>query len=196
MVVLCNGRSDLAAVDAKSGELIWSVPAGGDSSPAIANDQLAIQGRPELRLFVYELKPDIAVKRWNVPMDVLRNRSSPIIHEQSVYLIDDDVQRCLDLATGRVRWEEKISSSIASPVLADGKLFVMVNNGNNVQMIRAGAETRVELGRAVVRGTWVPSPRSRTAGCWCAQRIRYAVSTCAQPARRGPSAAAHRPEFQ
>jgi outer membrane protein assembly factor BamB len=156
--VLCNGRNDLAAVDAKSGELIWSVPAGGDSTPAIANDQLAIQGRPELGLLLYELKPGIAVKRWNVPLDVLRNQSSPLIHEQSIYLIDDDVQRCFDLATGRVRWEEKVSSSISSPVLADGKLFVMINNGNNVQMIRAGAETRVELGRAVVRGTWVPSP--------------------------------------
>jgi outer membrane protein assembly factor BamB len=156
-IVLCNSRKDLVAVDAKSGELIWSVPAGGDSTPAILNNQLAVQGRPELGLLLYDLKPDAPAKRWNVPMDVLRNQSSPLIHEQAVYLVDDDMQRCFDLATGGKRWEEKVSSSISSPVLADGKLFIMINNGNNVQMLQANGEKRAELGRAVVRGTWVPS---------------------------------------
>jgi outer membrane protein assembly factor BamB len=91
-------------------------------------------------------------------MDVLRNQSSPIIHETAVYLMDDDIQRCIDLATGRVCWEEKISSSIASPVLADGKIFVMINNGNNLQILRASSKARSELGKTTVRATWVPSP--------------------------------------
>ncbi|HEX5175444.1 MAG TPA: PQQ-binding-like beta-propeller repeat protein, partial [Chthoniobacteraceae bacterium] len=156
-LVLCNSRKDIVAVDAKSGELVWSVPAGGDSTPAILHDQLAVQGRPELGLLLYRLKPGNPEKRWNAPMDVLRNQSSPIIHESSVYLVDDDMQRCFDLGTGSKRWEEKVSSSISSPVLADGKLFVMINNGNNLQMLRAQGEKRAELGRAVVRGTWVPS---------------------------------------
>jgi outer membrane protein assembly factor BamB len=157
-LVICNGRSDLTAVDPRSGDVVWSVPAGGDSTPAIVGDRLAVQGRPELGLILYQLAPTSATRVWNVPMDVLRNQSSPIIHETAVYLMDDDIQRCIDLATGRVCWEEKISSSIASPVLADGKIFVMINNGNNLQILRASSKARSELGKTTVRATWVPSP--------------------------------------
>ncbi len=157
-LVICNGRSDLTAVEPRSGDVVWSVPAGGDSTPAIVGDRLAVQGRPELGLILYQLTPTTATRVWNVPLDVLRNQSSPIIHENAVYLMDDDMHRCMDLATGRVRWEERISSSIASPVLADGKIFVMINNGNNLQILRATSETRSELGKTTVRATWVPSP--------------------------------------
>ena len=48
--------------------------------------------------------------------------------------------------------------SIASPVVADGKLFCLINNGNNLAMLRADVPTRVELGKAHVKAAWVPSP--------------------------------------
>ena len=158
-LVICNGRSDLAAVDLATGNLVWSVPGGGDATPAIAGETLVAQtGKPQLGMVAYRLTPTGAEKLWNMPMDVLRNQSSAIIHGDSVFLMDDDVHWCFDLATGKVRWQEKVSATISSPVLADGKLFVMTNHGNNLLMLAANGSARTELGKATVRATWVPSP--------------------------------------
>jgi hypothetical protein len=55
-------------------------------------------------------------------------------------------------------WKEGAQSTIASPVLADGKLFTMANNGNTLLMIKAQRTAREEIGRATVRAQWVPSP--------------------------------------
>ena len=43
-------------------------------------------------------------------------------------------------------------------MLADGKVFVIVNGGNNIQMLKATATERVELGKANVRALPCPSP--------------------------------------
>ena len=157
--ILCNGRAALDAVDAKTGEIAWSVPGAGESTPAIAEDFLAVQSRkPELGLVAYRLKNDGADKLWNVPYDMLRTQSSPIIHGGYVFLADNDIQQCFDLANGSQRWSEAVPGSISSPVLADGKLFMLINSGNNVQMLRADGTARTELGKANVKATWVPSP--------------------------------------
>ncbi|HYR59252.1 MAG TPA: PQQ-binding-like beta-propeller repeat protein, partial [Chthoniobacteraceae bacterium] len=157
--IICNGRATLDAVDAKTGAIAWSVPGAGDSTPAIAGDILAVQSRkPELGLIAYRLKPDGAEKIWNAPYDMLRTQSSPVIHNGYVFLADNDVQQCFDLTNGSQRWSEPVPGSISSPVLADGKLFTMINSGNNVQMLRADGAARTELGKANVKGAWVPSP--------------------------------------
>ena len=43
-------------------------------------------------------------------------------------------------------------------MLADGKLFVMANNGNTLLVLKANPLAREELGKATVRAQWVPSP--------------------------------------
>ncbi|MGB8166182.1 MAG: PQQ-binding-like beta-propeller repeat protein [Chthoniobacteraceae bacterium] len=158
-LIICNGRAALDAVDAKTGEIAWSVPGGGESTPSIAGNVLAVQSRkPELGLVVYRLKADGAEKLWNVPYDMLRTQSSPIIHNGYVFLADNDVQQCFDVANGSQRWTSPMPGSISSPVLADGKLFMLVNSGNNIQMLRADGAARTELGKANVKAAWVPSP--------------------------------------
>ena len=157
--VICNGRGTLDAVDAKTGQIAWSVPGGGDSTPAINGDFLAVQSRKtDIGFVVYRLKPDSAEKVWNTPYDMLRTQASPIIHDGYVFLADNDVQQCFDLSNGSQRWTAPMPGSISSPVLADGKLFMLVNSGNNVQMLRADGATRTELGKANVKAAWVPSP--------------------------------------
>jgi hypothetical protein len=42
--------------------------------------------------------------------------------------------------------------------MADGKIFVVTNNGNTLTMVKATPEDRVELGKATIRALWVPSP--------------------------------------
>ncbi len=158
-LILCNGRTTLDAVDAKTGEIVWSVPGSGDSTPAIAGDLLAVQSRkPELGLVAYRLTPKGAEKLWNAPADQLRTQSSPVIHDGYVFLADNDVQQCFDAANGSQRWSMPVPGSISSPVVADGKLFLLINSGNNLQMLRADGAARTELGKANVKAAWVPSP--------------------------------------
>ena len=54
-----------------------------------------------------------------------RTQSSPIIHDGFVYLIDDNVSYCFDATNGSQRWQEPTQATITSPILADGKIFVL-----------------------------------------------------------------------
>jgi outer membrane protein assembly factor BamB len=156
--VICNGK-DLSAVDLKSGALAWTADAGGDSSPAIAGDVLAVQSRrPELGLVAYRISPAKAELLWKFPIDALRTQSSPILDEGHVYLMDDNNHYCFEAATGRVAWQKHAQTTISSPVLVDGKLLAVANNGNSVLMIARDPKAYAELGRATVRAQWVPSP--------------------------------------
>jgi outer membrane protein assembly factor BamB len=157
--VLCNGRNELQAFDLKNGSVAWTAPGGGDSTPAIAGDMLAMQAKgAALGLVAYRLAADGATKLWNFPIDGRRTQASPIIHEGHVYHMEDNVHYCFDLATGAQKWQAPAQSTIASPTLADGKIFVMANNGNSLLAIKATPGERVELGKATVRAQWVPSP--------------------------------------
>lgn len=158
-LVICNSRNGLVACDLKTGAIAWIAPGGGDSTPAILGDTLAVLSRsPQLGFVTYRLSATEAKKLWNFPMDPVRTQSSPILYEGQVFLMEDNAHYCWDLATGKVKWQAAVPSTIASPVLADGKIFVLINNGNNLQVVKATGSEHVELGKANVRAAWVPSP--------------------------------------
>ncbi len=157
-MVICNGK-DLSAVDLKSGALVWTAEAGGDSTPAIEGDVLAVQSRrPALGLVAYRISPEKAEQMWKYPIDALRTQSSPILHGGHVYLTDDNYHYCFEAATGRAAWQMQAQTTISSPVVADGKLFAMANNGNSLLMISTDPKAYTSLGRATVKAQWIPSP--------------------------------------
>ena len=157
-MVICNGK-DLTAVDLKTGAIVWTAEAGGDSTPAIEGDVLTVQSRrPALGLVAYRISPEKAEQMWKHPMDVLRTQSSPILKDGHVYLTDDNNHYCFEAATGRVAWQAQAQTTISSPVVADGKLFAMANNGNSLLMISTDPQTYISLGRATVKAQWIPSP--------------------------------------
>ena len=159
-VVIANGRGLLAAVDLKSGHVLWTTPGGGDCTPAIAGDTLAVQtASPKVGILAGKLTAAGFTRFWNLPYDPLRSQASPLILDSHVYLMDDNIHYCFDLATGRKRWEEKAGpSAISSPVFADGKIFLVVANGAKIIMLKPSPEKRIELARANARALWVPSP--------------------------------------
>jgi outer membrane protein assembly factor BamB len=157
--VVASGRSEVTCVDADSGEVRWSIPGGGDSTPAIAGNQLvALSSKESLGFAGYRLSATGAELLWSHPTDARRSQSSPVLHEGHAFLFEDGEHRCVELQTGKVAWTQKIPSSITSPVLADGKLFVVINNGNTLVMLAASPAERVELAKATIRALWVPSP--------------------------------------
>lgn len=159
VLVIVNGRNELQAVDSQSGTILWTAPGGGVSTPAIVGNTLAMQTRQSsIGVIAYELTSSAAKKLWNRPMEAMHTQSSAIIDENAVYLMDDNVHFCLDLATGDERWRKAVPSEIASPVLADGKLFVVTNNGNTLLILKATPTKRAQVGKATVRAQWVPSP--------------------------------------
>ncbi|MCX6909650.1 MAG: PQQ-like beta-propeller repeat protein [Verrucomicrobia bacterium] len=159
-VAICNGRGVMAGVDLKSGDVLWTTPAGGDCTPAIVGDSLAAQAsNPKIGIFAGKLAATGFSKLWNYPIDPLRSQSSPLIVDNQIYLMDDNVHYCFDLPTGRELWQEKTpSSTISSPAFADGKVFLLANGGAKVLMFKPSPEKRIQLGKATTRGMWVPSP--------------------------------------
>ncbi len=158
-VVICNGKA-LTGVDLKTGALLWTTPAGGDCTPALAADLLAVQtSNAKIGIMAGKLTATNFVQTWTLPYDPLRSQSSPLIMDGHVYLMDDNFHWCFDLATGKQLWKEKVpSSTISSPVLADGKAYLLVNGGAKIMMLKLTPEKCTQLGQASVRALGVPSP--------------------------------------
>ena len=157
-LILVNGKKEIEALDAATGDLLWSVPGGGASTPVISRGILVAQTKSDLGLVAWRLSEDGAEKIWNHPIEAIRRESSPLIYRGSVYLLDHKMHACFDLATGRERWRQPAQSEISSPVCADGKLWVMANQGNSMLLLQATPNRRIELGKATVRAAWAPSP--------------------------------------
>jgi outer membrane protein assembly factor BamB len=159
-VVICNGRGVLTGVNLKSGEVLWTTPGGGDCTPAIVGDILAVQtANAKVGILAGKLTATGFTPLWNLPYDPLRSQSSPLILGNHLYLMDDNIHWCFDLATGQQLWKEKVSgSTITSPVLADGKAFLLVGGGTRIMMLKPSPEKRIQLGQGTVRALGVPSP--------------------------------------
>ena len=159
-VVVCNGRGVVAGVDLKTGEVLWTTPGGGDCTPAIVDDALAVQtNNAKVGILVGKLSAAGFTKLWNMPYDPLRSQSSPLIIGKHVYLMDDNIHFCFDLLTGKELWQEKPGpSAISSPAFVDGKIFLLANNGAKIFMLKPSPEKRIELGKANTKALWCPSP--------------------------------------
>jgi outer membrane protein assembly factor BamB len=159
-VVICSGQGVLAGVDLKTGDILWRTPGGGDATPAIVNDTLVVQtSKPDIGILAGKLAVTNFTRLWNIPYDPLRSQSSALILDNCVYLIDDNLHFCFDLNSGRELWKHEISSSsISSPVFADGKIYLLGGGGSKMFMFKPSPEKQVQLGKANVRAMWVPSP--------------------------------------
>ncbi|MCX7887276.1 MAG: PQQ-like beta-propeller repeat protein, partial [Verrucomicrobiae bacterium] len=117
-VVISNGRTTLSGVDLHSGELLWSTPGGGDCTPAIVGDRLAVQtSDPKIGIMAGKLTDTGFKPLWNYPYHPLRAQASPLIIGEHLYLMDDNIHWCFELASGRQCWREKATgSSITSPI--------------------------------------------------------------------------------
>ena len=159
-VIVCNSTREVVGVDAATLETLWSRPGGGDGTPVISGDTLALSSRLDGKnLITYRLVDGgEPVELGSLGFLARRYGSSPIIYQGHLYHLGSDRHLCVKLESGDIAWDRPASSSISSPVLAGGKLFVYENRGGFLSMIRATPEEYTPLGRAKVGALFCASP--------------------------------------
>ena len=150
---------------------------------------------------IVELEP--SVELWRVDLEAFS--SSPVLAGGRVYLTDEDGElACVKADTGELLWKHKLAADQvhASPLFADGKLYVPMNNGS-FHVLRpkdAGPEVVAEVQLA---GNCLGQPSTAdgrlyvhtTERLYCfgsgkepARAPRAAVSAAAPAASAGPAA--------
>jgi len=158
-VVLCNSAKEFKGVDLKNGTTLWTVPGGGDGTPVVSGDVVVVSSRSEGKnLIAYRLSDQGPKQLWSRGFLSLRYGSSPIIYDGNVYYLGSQRHCCINLESGKMQWERQASSSISSPILADGKLLVYENRGGFLAMLQATPDDYTNLGRAKVGALRCASP--------------------------------------
>lgn len=157
--LVCNGKKQTSCFEPRTGKVLWSVPGGGWSTPAVSEGHMVVfTYDKKIGVVAYKLGAAEPTEVWRVPF---RDRgASPVIHDGHVYVIGGRVKAramCVHLASGKVVWEQKLrSAELASPVLADGKIIFTARTW--LHMIRATPEAYTPLGKANLRITSCTSP--------------------------------------
>ncbi|MCG8603296.1 MAG: PQQ-like beta-propeller repeat protein [Verrucomicrobiales bacterium] len=158
-LILCNSSKELIAVDAETGATVWAVEGGGDGTPVVSGDFVVISSRLEGRnLIAYHLTSGPPRQLWTKDFLARRYGSSPVVHEGYVYHLGSERHLCLDLDSGEIKWDRKASSSISSPLIADGKLLVYENRGGFAHLISTDPKEYRSLGRVKVGALYCASP--------------------------------------
>jgi outer membrane protein assembly factor BamB len=160
-VLLIVGSSALHGLSPETGEVLWNVEGGGQSTPVAEGDWLVIySGAKDVGLRAYQWQKEGAPKAaWSHFWVTVRYSGSPIIHDGHVYLMCGGKHHCVELATGKISWlENEVNSTITSPILADGKLLVYENNGSHLRMVKAQPGEYVQLARTKIEGMGCTSP--------------------------------------
>ena len=157
--VICSDRRAYVAVDPATGETVWKIPGGGDSTPVISGDWMVVYSKDKkVGLAAYRLTRNGATQVWSFPMSERRSQSTPVIYDQHAYLTGGEWHMCVELATGKQRWKESRQSTISSPVIADGKLITLEKKGSDLVMIHTKRKEHQELGRTRIKAMRCPSP--------------------------------------
>lgn len=158
-VLICNTSNQLFGIHAESGATLWKQPGGGDSTPTVSGDFLAVVSPQEgQNLSLWKLGTESPTLLWKKAFVTLRYSASPIIQGDYLYHLESDRHLCVRLSDGETAWERPASSNISSPMLADGKLFVYENNGGFLAMIKADGAAYTSLGRSKVGALRCASP--------------------------------------
>ena len=162
-LLVCNGANDTVCVEPRTGKVVWKVRGGGWSTPAIRGDMLALYSRhKKIGLAAYRLSADGAKQLWHLPYS--DRGSSAVIHGGFVYAIGGWQKPhavCVNLATGKLAWETKVTATeIASPVVADGKLWYVFGmfTRTSLYCLRATPKQYTLLGRTPIPAVTATSP--------------------------------------
>jgi len=148
--LISNGAQACFAYDPDTGEELWRVVYGTDST---ISRPVAVPGlvyintgydadSPELWAVRPDGRGDVTGTHvvWKVKENI-PNESSPVIHDHLIYLVNDrGTATCLDAASGEVVWQKNLEGKYgASPVYAAGRIYFF-NKKGTATVVRAGRE--------------------------------------------------------
>jgi outer membrane protein assembly factor BamB len=120
-VIFVSSQSFTYAIDEATGIIIWSVPIGTNSSPAIADEKVFI-GAPDNK--TYALDRLTGKQVWNASTNGSIS-SSPAVHNGKVFIgSTDGYMYAFDEDSGTQIWNKSTGAPIgSSPAVAYGKVF-------------------------------------------------------------------------
>ena len=175
-----TGCGNLVCIDVRTGDPLWrfQMSLGGvNSSPVVWKNRIVcLHGKENLD--TSEAGRMVAIKAGTVPPadqtgptvlgaedELWRNHlhiftSSPVLAGDRIYQTVHTGELCaVDVASGKILWEEKFATEQihASPVWADGKLYVPMNDGG-FHIVRPTDEAPVRLCSVKLAGACLGSP--------------------------------------
>jgi outer membrane protein assembly factor BamB len=146
----------ISCLDPANGKTLWGIAPASYSSPVMAGPDTLVMECGAMR--AYRITPNKAEMLWEQNKNCGARGASPVVFQGHIYKAGASHNGkslfCFDVKTGEINWSQVISSGDASsPVLADGKIFALLDDGgDNVDhllmvMYRATPEKYEELGR-------------------------------------------------
>lgn len=156
--VVFQSPNNLSGYDPATGKERWSITSEEFStipSPVFGGGLLFVPGPKFLAIRPGDEKRDAEVV-WEGTLST--GYSSPLYHEGLLYtLASRGVLNCVEADTGKKVYSERVQGTFAaSPLLADGKLYLVGEEGETT-VIQAGREPRV-LSVNTIRDTFLSSP--------------------------------------
>jgi outer membrane protein assembly factor BamB len=136
---------------------------------AVADDVMAVMGySKETGFRAYRITPTAAEKMWQV--DATDRGSSPVLANGCVYGFATGRVLCVNLADGRVRWEQNLGGGDIAPlVLVGDRLLVSAGSERLASLDAAPGGTGAVLAKAKMKLPRAVSP-SVAGGRWRAWR--------------------------
>ncbi len=149
---LTPGAHRFVAFDKRTGDIVWwSTPGGRPEDPTYSNPVVGVIGGQRLVVagnadgFVYAVKSRTGEKVWAFHASHRGLNSSPVIDDYRVFVTHSEENLdttlmgrvvCLDgrlqgdiTKTGELWRKDGVDAGFASPLLHDGRLYVMTNSG-------------------------------------------------------------------
>jgi outer membrane protein assembly factor BamB len=130
--LLLLSPTDVAAVDPATGKMRWTYnPQTTDTIPSlVVGEGLVFAPRHPL----VALKPPADGQTpevvWKSPPNFVSGFPSPVFYQGRLYGLTQTGVTCLDAANGKELWRERVEGPFAAtPVIADGKLYVVNEKG-------------------------------------------------------------------
>jgi outer membrane protein assembly factor BamB len=157
--IVVNGFRHIGGYDAETGEELWRMKGGGDipvPTPVISDDMAFITGAhgPVAPVYAIRLsaKGDISLEENQtsneyVAWSRLRDgsyMSTPLVYRDYLYNCRwNGVLCCYEAGTGKLLYQQRLgggtSAFTSSPVAADGKIYVISEDGD-VYVVKAGSQ--------------------------------------------------------
>ena len=128
-------KQNVVAVKIKDGKEVWRFPWKTQydvnaADPILFGSKVFISSGYNHGGGVFDVSSNPPKELWN-NKNMRNHMNSCVIWQGHIYGVDENQLRCLDAATGEVKWTDKFSGK-GSLMLADGKLIVLSDKGELV----------------------------------------------------------------